>query len=211
MAVNFRLRSLGTRLRGICRSRKFTLPYPERIAEGRRHSFVDVIGIKPIRISSLEFNATFTAKCGSGYMFDEMVVLAANDISTWDGQEFGIRLRMDNGMIYGYIQDGRHIMSGNPNNHFVDAELIRNDGKAHRYRIRVDREGKRDAIGFWVDGKPRNRIVFAPRQEFTKQRYYVVMTTHRWGNGWDSGGSKMEVNDMAAYESYLRNYLTLQY
>ena len=44
-----------------------------------------------------------------------------------------------------------------------------------------------------MDGRLRCSATLFPKKDFAKEKFYTVMATHRWENGWDSGESYMKV------------------
>jgi hypothetical protein len=94
----------------------------------------DAITLGAFAIQKMDFDAAFVAPTISALGFDEMVIFAASDTSTYKGTEFGIRLDLSNGFIYGYIQE--------PNSNYGDVNFLMqnltpNDGMLHHYTITV--------------------------------------------------------------------------
>ena len=75
----------------------------------------DAITLNTYSIQKIDFDAVFITPKISALGFDEMVVFAASDTTTYKGTEFGIRLDLSDGFIYGYNQE--------PNGNYEDVNF----------------------------------------------------------------------------------------
>ncbi len=83
-------------------------------------------------IQKMDFDAAFIAPKIGALGFDEMVIFAASNTINYKGTEFGIRMDLKDGFVYGYIQE--------PNGKYGDVnfqmlKLMPNDGIVHHYTL----------------------------------------------------------------------------
>ncbi len=83
---------------------QFFFPFPDSTNQGQLAGS-DALTVGTYVIQKMDFDAVFTAPQISALGFDEMVVFASSDTVTYKGTEFGIRLDLSDGFIYGYIQE----------------------------------------------------------------------------------------------------------
>ena len=101
----------------------------------------DAITLDTYTIQKIDFEATFTTPKINALGFDEMAIFATSDTSTYKGTEFGIRLDLSDGFLYGYIQEP------NGNNGEVNFQMLKlwsNDGMKHQYTMIL--QGRRSLI-----------------------------------------------------------------
>jgi hypothetical protein len=118
---------------------------------------------------------------------DDMVIFFADNITSFKGQEFGVRFVLKSDIIFGYVQDGPQ--------YFTQVPLISHDGELHRYSIKVSRNGTNNIFTWSVDDVVKGSLIHPSTIDYTKLAYWTVMTTHRLSNGWDSAGDYLQVGD----------------
>ena len=96
-------------------------------------------------IQKLDFDAAFIAPKVSALGFDEMAIFATSNTITYKGTEFGIRMDLKDGLIYGYIQEPN---GNNGEVNFRMMDLMPNDGVIHHYTLVMLGTG----VSFCIDG-----------------------------------------------------------
>jgi hypothetical protein len=150
----------------------------------------DAISLNSYPIQRIDFNAVFKSPKINAAGFDEMVIFAASNTITYKGTEFGIRMDVNNGLIYGYIQE--------PNGDFGDVNfqmvpLTSNDGLMHHYTlIALGSE-----VSFWIDGADLGHLSFPSNQDSSGFTFSVCAVVHRFSDDWDSVGDNMTVENLA--------------
>ncbi len=147
----------------------------------------DAISEQSCHIRSVQFGAKFVTNGNHPLGSDDMVVFFADNITSFKGQEFGVRFIAKSGIIFGYVQDGPK--------YFTQVQLISNDGDLHRYSINISRDGTNDIFTWSVDDVVKGSLTHPSTYDYTELLYWTVMTTHRLSNGWDSTGDYMQAGD----------------
>jgi len=163
--------------------------YPNITNQGQL-SGSDALALNSYLIQKLDFDAVFIAPKINANGFDEMVVFAASDTTTYKGTEFGIRLGLIDGFIYGYIQE--------PNGNYEDVnfhmlQMAPNDGKIHHYTlIMLGTE-----VEFYIDGLDYGHLGFPSQTDYSSLTFWVLAVVHRFTDGWDSLGDNMVVENFS--------------
>lgn len=144
------------------------------------------------------FNATFITNAVSNYTFDEEVVTCVDDDINWTGQEYGFRTSLENDTIYGYVQDGTKMANGYT--YFYSVPLMHNDNKKHYFKVLESSSGGANTFYYYIDGVLKGTIVHSSPANYSQQSYYIIMTTHRWDNGWNSNNSSLSVSNLTVFE-----------
>ena len=108
-----------------------------------------------------------------------MAIFATSDTNTYKGTEFGIRIDLKDGFIYGYVQE--------PNENFGDVdfkmlELTSNDGIMHHYTLIV----LGSEVSFWIDGTDYGYLNFSSGTDYSSLNFSICATIHRFTDNWDS-------------------------
>ena len=109
-------------------SNQFSFSFPNYTNQGQIAGS-DALTLNTFTIQKMDFSATFIAPKIGALGFDEMVIFAASNTVTYKGIEFGIRMDLKDGLIYGYVQE--------PNDNYGDVNfqmlrLMPNDGIVHK-------------------------------------------------------------------------------
>ena len=150
----------------------------------------DAITLNTYSIQKIDFDAVFIAPKISALGFDEMVVFAASDTTTYKGTEFGIRLDLNDGFIYGYNQE--------PNGNFEDVnfqmlQMTPNDGIIHHYTLIM----LGTKVEFYIDGVDYGHLGFPSQTDYSSLTFSVLAVVHRFTDDWDSVGDNMTVENFA--------------
>jgi hypothetical protein len=149
----------------------------------------DALTLDTFPVQKIDFDAAFmTPKIGA-LGFDEMVVFVTSDTSTYKGTEFGVRMDLKDGFIYGYIQepDGGY---GEVN--FQMLNLKPNDGVMHHYTLILSLGS---GISFCVDGLYCGYLSFPSSADYSVFNFFVLAVVHRFTDDWDSAGDTMIVEN----------------
>lgn len=166
---------------------KFFFSFPDNTNEGQIAGS-DAITVETHLIKKMEFNAEFISPNISAQGFDEMVVFAASDTTTYKGVEFGIRMDLCNGFIYGYNQE--------PNGNYLDVnfkmcQLMPNDGLIHHYSlVMIGSE-----VTFCIDGTIYGYLDFSSKTDYSSLNFSILAVVHRFTDDWDSTGYTMKVEN----------------
>ncbi len=135
-------------------------------------------------IQKMDFDAAFISPKLSALGFDEMAIFAASNTSTYKGTEFGIRMDLKDGCIYGYVQEP----NGNIGEvNFKMIELMPNDGIMHHYTILMLGSG----VSFLIDGIDYGYLNFTNNTDYSNLGFSICAVVHRFTDGWDSNGDNM--------------------
>lgn len=175
---------------------EYVLPEPSIVPSSCSWALNDVDEIGSQQQSGFSFTGTFQADGHSGYSFDEEVVTAVDDNVNWTGQEYGFRMSFANGTVFGYVQDGTKLANGYT--YFYSVPLIQADGKVHNFKaVETTLNGTENVVDYYVDGVLKGTITRVSPANYSAQYYHLILTTHRWENGWDSGDSNMTVYNIS--------------
>jgi hypothetical protein len=161
-----------------------------------RPIFLDIISNEAYALGGVDFAATFQGAAIAPDSFDEMVFFVTDDIVNWTSQEFGVRCSLKDNIIYGYVQDGNGQAGGC--SFFKNVPLGTGDGTEHVYKISMQNFQADYIFNFYIDNNLAGTITRSSLADYTGKSYYVVMTTHRWENGWDSTGLGMSIKNIRA-------------
>jgi hypothetical protein len=150
----------------------------------------DALTLSAFTIQRINFNSVFNAPKINALGFDEMVIFAASDASTYKGTEFGVRLGLNDGFICGYSQE--------PNGNFGEVnfqmlKLMPNDGMAHYYSIIVSGS----EVSFYIDGVNYGYLNFPSNTDYSNLTFRVLAIVHRFTDNWDSSGDYMVVENFS--------------
>jgi hypothetical protein len=148
----------------------------------------DAISLCTYSIQKIEFNAVFKSPKTDAVGFDEMAIFAASNTTTYKGTEFGVRMDLNDGLIFGYIQE--------PNGEFGDVDfqmvlLTSNDGLMHHYTL-IAYECE---VLFWIDGVEWGHLTFPSNTGCVGFTFSVCAVVHRFTDNWDSSGDTMFVEN----------------
>jgi hypothetical protein len=168
-------------------STKFIFSFPENTSEGQIAGS-DILTFNAYPIRSIDFDAVFISQKINALGFDEMVVFATSDASTYKGVEFGIRLDLCDGFFYGYNQE--------PNGNLgeVDFQMIKltpNDGIMHHYTLII----VNSEVAFYIDDIYHGCLSFPSNTDYSNFTFFILAVVHRFTDGWDSVGNNMIVEN----------------
>ena len=166
---------------------QFVFSFPDNTNQGQLAGS-DALTLDTYTIQKIEFDAVFVAPKISALGFDEMVIFAASDTSTYKGTEFGIRLDLSNGFICGYNQDP----NGNCGDvNFQMLNLMPNDGMMHHYTLIM----LGTQVLFYIDGINYGSLNFPNNTDYSGLTFYILAVVHRFTDDWDSVGDNMTVKN----------------
>ncbi len=168
---------------------QLSFSFPDKTVQGQLAGS-DALSLGGLIIQRLDFDAVFYAPKIDATGFDEMVVFAASDTTTYKGTEFGVRLDLKDGCIYGYVQEP----NGIPRDvYFEMFKLIANDGASHHYTLIK----QRSQVSFYIDGLNYGYLNYPSRIDYTGYSFSVFAVVHRFTDGWDSTGDNMLVENFS--------------
>jgi hypothetical protein len=165
-------------------SAQFIFSYPDCCNSQGQITGSDALAWNSYAIQKIDFDAAFVAPKISALGFDEMVIFAASNTTTYKGTEFGIRMDLKDGFVYGYLQE--------PNGNygcvcFNMQELIFNDGIMHHYTLIMSGT----AVSFCIDGIEYGNLIFPSNTNYSNLGFSICAVVHRFTDGWDSSGDNM--------------------
>ena len=164
-------------------SSQFIFSFPDYISQGQIAGS-DALAWNNYSIQKIEFDAAFIAPKINALGFDEMAIFATSDTCTYKGTEFGVRLDLKCGFIYGYIQEP----NGNYGEvNFMMQGLMLNDGIRHHYALIMVGAG----VSFLIDGMDYGYLNFPSGTNYSSFGFSVCAVVHRFTDGWDSSGDNM--------------------
>ena len=170
-------------------STQFIFFFPDNTSQGQIAGS-DALTLNTFAIQKIDFDATFIAPKISALGFDEMVIFASSDTTTYKGTEFGIRMDLKDGFIYGYVQE--------PNDNFGDVnfqmlKLTPNDGIIHHYTIIM----LGSEVSFYIDGIDYGYLNFPSNTDYSSLTFSILAVVHRFTDDWDSIGDNMIVENFS--------------
>lgn len=164
-------------------STQFIFSFPNNTNQGQLAGS-DALSLNNFTIQKMDFNATFVTPQINAGGFDEMVIFATSDTSTYKGTEFGIRMDLKDGFIYGYIQE--------PNGNYGEVnfemlQLMPNDGIMHNYTLIMMGTG----VSFLIDGLNYGNLNFPSNADYSALSFSICAVVHRFTDDWDSNGDNM--------------------
>ena len=164
-------------------SSHFNFSFPDNTDQGQL-SGSDAIAGNFYVIQKLDFDAAFIAPKTNALGFDEMAIFASSNTSAYKGTEFGIRMDLKEGFIYGYIQEP-NVNSGDVDFNMI--ELMPNDGIMHHYTITM----LGSEVSFHIDGIDYGYLSFPSNTDYSSLSFSICAVVHRFTDGWDSSGDIM--------------------
>jgi hypothetical protein len=162
---------------------QFIFTFPDSTNQGQI-SGSDALSLNAYPIQEVEFDAAFVAPRLTALGFDEMAIFLASNTANYKGTEFGIRMGLNNGFIYGYIQepcgDGGDV-------DFQMLPLTLNDGMLHHYTLVTSGSN----ISFFVDGVDYGYLAFPSCNDYSSLSFSVLAVVHRFSDNWDSYGDSL--------------------
>lgn len=164
-------------------STRFIFSFPDSTSQGQIAGS-DAITLNAYSIQKIDFDATFIAPKISALGFDEMAIFATSDTNTYKGTEFGIRVDLSDGGIYGYVQE--------PNGNYeeVDFQMIKfttNDGIMHHFTLIM----LGSKVSFYIDGLNYGYLNFPSGTDYSDLTFSILVVVHRFTDDWDSNGDNM--------------------
>ena len=159
------------------------------------HSRLQSINPTTSPIVSYQFNARFVGvgNATTPYEYkDEEVVTLVNNIANYQGQEFGMHVAMNSGELFGYLQNGPGptpitvLLKPGPGNAF---------NYSGRFKVTLQYVNGVNIIKYYLNGNKIGEIDYPSSQDYATYDYYVLLTTHRWENGWGSGPDTLAVSN----------------
>jgi hypothetical protein len=161
---------------------KFNFSFPDNTDQGQLAGS-DALTLDSYAFQKVDFDAAFTASNVSALGFDEMAIFATSNTTTYKGTEFGVRMDLHDGFIYGYIQEP----NGFGDVDFQMQQLMPNDGSIHHYTLIMWGSG----VSFWIDGTDYGYLGFASGTDYSGLNFSICVVVHRFTDGWDSSGDSM--------------------
>jgi len=168
---------------------QFVFSFPDNTDQGQIAGS-DAITLTTYAIQKIDFDAVFVAPKISALGFDEMVIFAASDTTTYKGTEFGIRLDLNDGFIYGYNQEPN---GNNGEVNFQMQQLTPNDEIIHHYTIIMLGSG----VSFYIDGIDYGFLNFPSNADYSSLTFSILAVVHRFTDDWDSSGDSMIVENFS--------------
>jgi hypothetical protein len=168
---------------------QFIFSFPDNASQGQIAGS-DALTLNAYPIQKIDFDVTFIAPKINALGFDEMVIFAASDTNTYKGTEFGIRLDLGDGCIYGYNQEP----TGNYEDvNFQMLKLTPNDGIMHHFTLIM----LGSEISFYIDGLNYGYLNFPSNTDYSSLNFSVLAVVHRFTDDWDSNGDNMIVENFS--------------
>ncbi|MGA2682658.1 MAG: hypothetical protein ABSF44_12755 [Candidatus Bathyarchaeia archaeon] len=171
---------------------QFNFSFPDSTDQGQLAGS-DAVTLNTYAIQKIDFDAAFTASNISALGFDEMTIFAASNTTTYKGTEFGVRMDLQDGFIYGYVQEP----NGFGDVDFQMQQLMPNDGAMHHYALIMWGSG----VSFWIDGTDYGYLNFASGTDYSGLSFSICAAVHRFTDGWESSGDNMVVGNFALNQS----------
>ena len=168
---------------------KLFFSFPDNTNQGQTAGS-DAITLDTYTIQTITFDAMFIAPKINALGFDEMAIFATSDTTIYKGTEFGIRLDLSDGFIYGYIQE--------PNGYYgeVNFQMLKlgsNDGMMHHYTLIMQVA----EVSFYIDGTNYGYLNFPSSTDYSSLNFSILAVVHRFTSDWDSVGDYMIVENFA--------------
>ena len=168
---------------------KLFFSFPDNTNQGQT-SGSDAITLGTYAIQTINFDAMFITPKINALGFDEMAIFATSDTTIYKGTEFGIRLDLSDGFIYGYIQE--------PNGYYgeVNFQMLKlgsNDGMMHHYTLIMQVA----EVSFYIDGTNYGYLNFPSSTDYSSLNFSILAVVHRFTSDWDSVGDYMIVENFA--------------
>ncbi len=166
---------------------QFNFSFPDKTNEGQLAGS-DAFGLNTCTIQKIDFDAAFITPKINALGFEEMAIFATSNTVTYKGTEFGIRMDLKDGFVYGYIQEPE---GNNGDVNFQMLVLASNDGIMHHYTLIVYGTG----VSFCIDGKDCGYLNFPSNTDYSNLSYFILAVVHRFTDYWDSDGDNMIVGN----------------
>ncbi len=166
-------------------STQFIFSFPENTDQGQIAGS-DILTLNAFPIRKIDFDAVFISQKINALGFDEMVIFATSDVTTYKGLEFGVRLDLCDGFIYGYNQEPTSSLGEVD---FQMMKLIPNDGVTHHYSLII----VNSEVSFYIDGIYYGCLSFSSNTDCSNFTFFILAVVHRFTDGWDSAGNNMMV------------------
>ena len=168
---------------------KLFFSFPDNTNQGQTGGS-DAITLGTYAIQTINFDAMFITPKINALGFDEMAIFATSDTTIYKGTEFGIRLDLSDGFIYGYIQE--------PNGYYgeVNFQMLKlgsNDGMMHHYTLIMQVA----EVSFYIDGTNYGYLNFPSSTDYSSLNFSILAVVHRFTSDWDSVGDYMIVENFA--------------
>ena len=168
---------------------KLFFSFPDNTNQGQTGGS-DAITLGTYAIQTINFDAMFITPKINALGFDEMAIFATSDTTIYKGTEFGIRLDLSDGFIYGYIQE--------PNGYYgeVNFQMLKlgsNDGMMHHYTLIMQVA----EVSFYIDGTNYGYLNFPSSTDYSCLNFSILAVVHRFTSDWDSVGDYMIVENFA--------------
>ena len=162
---------------------QFFFSFPDNTSQGQLTGS-DAVTLNTYAIKKIDFDAVLIAPKISACGFDEMAIFAASDTTTYKGTEFGIRLDLKDGFIYGYVQEPNGTL-GEVN--FQMLKLAPNDGIIHHYTLVM----LGSKVSLYIDGIDYGYLDFLSNEDYSNLTFSICAVVHRFTDDWDSSGDNM--------------------
>ena len=173
---------------------QFCFSFPDSTNQGQIAGS-DALTLNSYTIQKISFDAMFVTPKINALGFDEMVIFAASDTTTYKGTEVGVRMDLKDGCIYGYNQEPG---SREPFSYFSEVNfrmlgLMPNDGNMHHYTmIMLGKE-----VAFYVDGVNYGTLSFLSNTDYSTLTFSVLAVVHRFTDDWDAVGDNMTAENFS--------------
>jgi hypothetical protein len=164
-------------------STDFNFSFPDNISQGQIAGS-DALTWNVYPIQEMGFDVTFNTPQINALGFDEMAIFATSNTNNYKGTEFGIRMDLKDGFIYGYVQEPN---GTNGDVNFQMVELMPNDGMMHHYTLIM----LGSVVAFCVDGVNYHYLNFPSNTDYSSLSYSICAVVHRFTDDWNSTGDNM--------------------
>ncbi len=168
---------------------QFIFSFPNNTNQGQLAGS-DALSVNNFTIQKMDFDTTFVTPQINAVGFDEMVIFATSDTSTYKGTEFGVRMDLKDGFIYGYIQEPN---GNNGDVNFLMLALMPNDGIMHHYALIM----LGSEVSFSIDGTSYGYMTFPSNTNYASLSFSILAVVHRFTDQWDSNGDNMTAGNFS--------------
>jgi hypothetical protein len=170
-------------------STHFIFSFPDNTDQGQLTGS-DALTLDTFAIQKIDFDAAFIAPKIGALGFDEMAIFVTTNTVTYKGTEFGVRMDLKDGFVYGYVQEPN---GNNGDVYFQMLKLMPNDGVTHHYSLIM----LGSEVSFYIDGIEYGNLNFTNNADYSSLPFSILAVVHRFTDDWDSSGDNMIVENFS--------------